>query len=335
MLVVTTPEMIAAAAEAGCLGMLPLGYHSVEKARSAIRSVKKLSSKPFGVNLFAYEKPGHVQPGDTSSLQTWYNKFHLPFFEQIPQTDPYTYYTELIDLIIEERIPAVSFHFGIPGGHTVQKLKAAGTALLVTATCVEEAVQIEKTGVDLIIAQGIEAGGNRGSFLKDVVPQTGLISLLPQIKEVVSLPVIAAGGIMQPSSTAAAFLLGAEGVQLGSAFLCAKESGATNSWKQAVKKSRDTSSVLTNKWSGKWGRCIPTSFVLDLPEKEVYPSPIQQFLTSTIREYGRKQDIEDIQSFWAGQSARFASDKGTKEILEELITGADDLLSRPFSFSEG
>jgi nitronate monooxygenase len=332
MLVVTTPQMVAAASEAGCLGMLPLGYQSFEKAKDAIKEVKQLTGKPFGVNVFAYEHLQNIGTLLTPNLKKYYSQYNLPF-PQVPEKDPYTHYTQLVDLFIEEKISVVSFHFGIPDPGIVQKLKAEGIVLIATATCVKEAQLIEENNIDIVVAQGIEAGGNRGSFLNGNLPQVGLTSLIPHIKRRIGIPVIAAGAIMQAEAAAASFILGAEGVQMGSLFIKAKESGATKSWKEAITVTTDTTTILTNKWSGRYGRCIPTAFVQDLPDEEVYHSPVQQYFTSPLREFGRKNDIEEIQSFWAGQSAGFAEEKTTREILDNLIEGTGLLLSNPFQFN--
>jgi nitronate monooxygenase len=332
MLVVTTPAMVASACEAGCLGTLPLGYSAVAKASENIRAVKALTDKPFAVNVFAYDRNISVPEKEPQTLKTYYQKFGLPPLQTVPKEDPFTYYTALIDLLLEEKIPVISFHFGLPSREVIDRLKEAGVVLIATATSVKEAKLIEQAGLDIIVAQGIEAGGNRGSFVEGELPQIGLFSLLPQIVDGVKLPVIAAGGIMHSRHIAAAFLLGAQGVQLGSYFLLSDESNATASWKQAVKSSKDETTVLTKAWSGKWGRCIPTSFVTDINETEIFPSPVQQYLTSALREVGRKNDIPDIQSFWAGQSAQLAKEGKVSQLLKELIGETERLLTAPFSF---
>ena len=332
MLVVTTPQMVTAACEAGCLGSLPLGYSSLEKARDNIRAVKALTSKPFSVNVFAYKRPESIDKKNVPVLHSFYQKYEVSFPEHLPEGDPYTYYTDLIDLFLEEGIKVISFHFGLPEPTVIKRLKSDGVILMATATSVREAVLVQEAGMDIVIAQGIEAGGNRGTFIEDQRPEIGLIALIPQICDAVNIPCIAAGGLMQPRSIASALLLGASGVQLGSLFLRSAESGATASWKKAVVASSDETTVLTRVWSGKYGRCIPTALVKEVKEEEIFPSPIQQYLTSQLREEGRKKDIEDIQSLWAGQAAHYAENKGTREILQDLIKDTGELLTKPFRF---
>ena len=268
MLVVTTPQMTAAVSEAGGLGSLPLGYSTAQAARERIRTVKALTQKPFAVNCFAYDPP--AAGGQASeTLRAYFNRYGLPF-GPLPEGDPYPFYTGLLDVILEEAVPAVSFHFGLPAPAVVDRLHARGVVLLATATSVAEARQAEERGLDIVVAQGIEAGGNRGSFSHERLPEVGLVSLLPQVVGAVGLPVVAAGGLMQPKSMAAAFVLGAQGVQLGSFFLRAAESGATASWKAAVQEATDTSTVLTRAWSGRYGRGPhPRSAIAAIPYQPI------------------------------------------------------------------
>lgn len=330
MLLVSTPEMVAAVSNTGALGSLPLGYASPEKAALEIRAVKKLTQKPFAVNLFAYSKPAAMQETPSEALKSYYQQYGLEL--DLPHSDPYSYYTNVIDTILELQVPIVSFHFGLPDEETARRLKSAGIVIIAAVTSTEEAMMAESAGASLIVAQGIEAGGNRGTFTQGPLPEVGLISLLPQVIDSVKIPVIAAGGLMQPRSIAAAFVLGAQGVQLGSAFLRSTESAASNSYKTAVAASKDTSTGLSNVWSGKYGRCIPNKFVRDMEGQTVLRAPFQNYMTGKLRQVGRKEDNPEIQSLWAGQSARYASDKPTGEILTELIAGTNQILSKSFTF---
>jgi len=332
MLVVTTPEMVAATSNLGCLGSLPLGFFPKQRAIDNIQAVKKLTNKPFAVNFFAYDAPNKIPDLPAKVLRSYYEKNNIPFYPEIPHKDPFTYYTELIDTIIEENVPVVSFHFGIPDAKTLNKLKSNGIVTIATATCVDEAKMIEDKGVDIICAQSFEAGGNKGTFINGDAPEIGLISLLPRVVDAVKIPVIAAGGLMQGRSVAAAFMLGAQGAQFGSLFLRSKESGAPSSWKEAVKNSDDRSTTLTRAWSGRFGRCIKNDYVMAMTKEELHPSPIQHYLTNKMREEGRKRNDPELQSLWAGQSANYAEEKSTKEILENIIKDTENILTKPFSF---
>lgn len=328
MLGVATPEMTAAASDAGCLGGLPLGYASKDTALAKIRTVKSLTGKPFGVNIFAYAPPQSKGSMNDDALRGLFKKYDVPFFEEIPVSDPFESYEEILNIVMEEKIPVVSFHFGIPKGAVIEKLKFKGIVTLATATCVKEAEIIEAAGIDIVVAQGIEAGGNRGTFLEGPLPQVGLFALVPQISDRVKIPVIAAGGIMDGRTTAASFVLGAQGVQVGSVLLRSRESGAPASYKNEIARTTDTGTVVTNVWSGRYGRCIENEFTRNIDSKNVHPSPIQHYLTSKLREAGRQKEITDIQSLWAGQSAHYATEDSVKDILQRLIRETEEVVDR-------
>lgn len=318
MLVATTPAMISEASDCGCLGSMPLGYASKESARLQIQEIKTRTNKPFAVNVFPFESIQLKKGADDATLRSYFSKYDIPYFDSIPKENPFDSYKDIIDIAIEEGISVISFHFGIPAEEVISKLKQQNIITMATATCVQEAKWIEAAGIDIIVAQGNEAGGNHGTFIEGPLPQIGLFALLPQIVDAVSIPVIAAGGIMDGRTAKAALTLGASGVQIGSALLLAKESGITPSWKKAITQSTDTSTILTNVWSGRYGRCIQNEFTKAMKEHKVYPSPIQHYLTSKLRAYGREKDILDIQSLWAGQSAHYAEEKSTREILQNI-----------------
>ena len=326
MLGFTTPEMVAAAANQGILGSLPLGLTSVEKALQAIRAVKKLSSVPFSVNLFVYPKKSSPFDPDLSTLKLYYQKNNLAFPE-MPQKEPYTPYEELVEVIVKEKIPVVSFTFGIPAKPIIEKLKENDVTLIGVASCTEEAKQIEAEGLDIIVAQGMEAGGHRGTFSNGELPIIGLMSLLPHITDEVQIPVIAAGGISQGKSIAAALLLGAEGVQMGSVFLRSKESAASAIHKDLLSSLKDTGTVITNAWTGRFARMIPNDFIKQLPSEEILPYPFQNYMSSSLRQFGKEQNRSDIQTLYAGQSAKYAKDKAVGEIVRNLILDTEEVLA--------
>lgn len=327
MLGYTTPQMVATAANSKVLGSLPLGLMSDAKATEAIHSVKKLTQKPFSVNVFAHPEMKVLPDVSLATLHSYYQNYGLPF-PHLPEQNPYPSYEGLVDIIIEEGIPVVSFTFGIPSPDILHRLKRKNTVLIGVATSTEEAKKIEQEGLDIVVAQGIEAGGHRASFLSHDLPQVGLISLLPQIVDSVKLPVVAAGGLAEARSIAAAFILGAEGVQIGSALLRSKESAASAIHKALIQSSTDTGTTLTNAWTGRLARMIPNDFINGAKQENILPYPYQNYMTGALRQYGKETNKPDIQTLYAGQSAKYASAASTSEIITQLISETEKVFKK-------
>ncbi|GAB3760522.1 NAD(P)H-dependent flavin oxidoreductase [Spirosoma pomorum] len=337
MLGVTTPAMVAAVANTGGLGSLPIGGLSPEKASELIRATKSKTDKPFSVNLFTHETTVPADPDAIERmldlLETIYKDYAIPFSRPALTNFRFYSYRDQIDVLLHEQIPIVSFTFGLLEPDLVYQFKRRGTTLIGTATSVQEAVLLEGIGVDAVVAQGTEAGGHRGSFLADdPLPQIGLLSLLPQVVDAISRPVIAAGGLFDARTVEAAFVLGAAGVQLGSFFLATDESAASEAYKTAVLTSTDTSTSLTRAFSGRWARGIRNRF-MDQIEQSGLAIPYytyQNSLTAELRAHAQQHNIPDLISLWAGQSAaksqRGKSGDLLKVLLDQLTFG-DEAMS--------
>lgn len=326
MLGVTTPDMVAAIANEGGLGSLPVGGLSPEKTLQLIKETKSKCSKPFSVNLFAHEITPSVDTDELNRMQDFLERVCLEYnipFERKERTDFKFYsYEEQVDILINENIPIVSFTFGAMKPDVIDRFRQQGTLLIGTATSVDEAKVLADSGVDMVVAQGIEAGGHRGSFLTDgPLPQVGLMSLLPQIVDTVSVPVIAAGGLFDRRTIQAAFTLGAAAVQLGSIFIASEESAASEAYKEAVLLSDETSTELTRAFSGRWARGIRNAFMERVKTSEL-PIPYytyQNNLMAPLRTYAQSHNLSDLIALWAGQSA-FRSKRGTSgDIFRSLV----------------
>lgn len=330
MLGVTTPAMVAAIANAGGLGSLPLGGLSPEKTQQLIQETKRKTEKRFSVNLFTHDTTTPVDSADLSRMQDFLEavsgEYNISFTRRQASDFRFYRYEEQIDILIEENTPIVSFTFGQLKPAIIERFKQNGTVLIGTATSVEEAKVLAESGVDAVVAQGIEAGGHRGSFLPDKpLPQVGLMSLLPQIVDAVSIPVIAAGGLFDRRTMAAAFTLGAQAVQIGSMFIVSEESAASEAYKEAILHADETSTELTRAFSGRWARGIRNGFMERMNSSGI-PIPYytyQNSLTAPLRTYAQAHNLVDLMSLWAGQSA-FRSKRGkSKDIFLSLVRSLD------------
>jgi len=332
MLGVTTPEMVAAVSNSSCLGSLPLGGLSMKKATELVRAVKSLTKKPLAVNLFVTDKASHFENDVYKQMQELVRKVHyannIPFEFNSPSNLKFNHYSELIPLLISEHVPVVSFTFGILDNYAINNLKSHGIKIIGTATSLQEAKLLEEAGVDAITAQGVEAGGHRGSFLEpDEPPQIGLFSLIPQVCAAVKVPVIAAGGICDRNTVEAAFILGAEAVQIGTLFIPADESAANDAYKIAVLSSKDSDTKLTRAFTGRWARGIKNGF-MDIVDRSGLRIPCynyQNYLTSSMRNFAKQNNNQELMSLWAGQSAGKSRRASTKDIIYQLIQHVENI----------
>lgn len=323
---VSTPEMTVAAAKAGCLGSLALADLSAEKSIELIQKTKKLTDKPFAANIFV-----HKIPEITNELKQQYfktKKFieelalqnnmetNLPDLEDIKVNS----YHEQIDAVIAENCKILSFTFGNLDQKSIQKLKENGTVLIGTCTSVEEALELEKSGIDVICVQGIEAGGHKGSFVSENIPQVGGFSLLSQVYDSVKVPLIYAGGIYNGKTLKAAQELGAQGFQIGSLLLTSKESALQDFEKERLKKVNEKDIILTKSFSGRYARGIRNTFIETIENSEyILPYPYQNKLTGELRRIARTVRNPDFVNLWVGQSIVDYSEDSAQDILEKLI----------------
>ncbi|MCZ8513204.1 nitronate monooxygenase [Paenibacillus filicis] len=328
----TTPDLVAAVSNAGGLGSLGTGYLAPEQLRSAIQKVRQLTDRPFGVNLFVPEQT--IESEKTIGQMTDYlNKYRVelgiaqnPSILKVSES-----FEEQVQVLLEEKIPVFSFTFGIPPQDVLQAMKQCGTFVIGTATTVEEAKQLEAAGVDAIVAQGSEAGGHRGTFLKNGSDSLiGTMALVPQIADHVSIPVIASGGIMDGRGLVASLTLGAAAVQMGTAFLACPESGAHATYKQKILSANEDDTEITRAYSGKAARGIRTKFMNDMHRYPgtIPPYPIQNAMTRDIRQAAAKVNNPEYMSLWAGQGLRLANDHSAAAIVKQTMNQANILVKR-------
>lgn len=258
---VSTPALAAAVSEAGGLGSVALGTSTVQQARAAIAAVRDKTSRPFNVNVFAH-RPAQADPAREAAWLDWLRPHFARFGSEPPAglSEIYRSFLDdqpMFDLLLELRPAVVSFHFGLPPQDRIDALKAAGIVLFTTATSLDEALQIEAAGIDAIVAQGIEAGGHRGIFDPSAPdPALPTFELLEQLRGKVSLPLIAAGGIMDGRHIRTAFYHGAGAVQMGSAFIACPESMAPPHHRALIAQGGELQTELSAVISGRPARGI-------------------------------------------------------------------------------
>ncbi len=329
----STPALVAAVSSAGALGSFAGGYLPADAIRSAIREIRRLTDRPFGVNLFVPE-PDRRSPTDEElaraqeALRPFRDELGIPAPPRIPPPPPFE---AQLDAVLEERVPVFSFTFGALPEADVKRLHDRGILVLGTATTPGEAAVLELSGVDAVVAQGSEAGGHRGTF--GGPPEGGLIgtvALVPQVVDRVGVPVIAAGGIVDGRGIVAALALGASAVQMGTAFLASAESGAHFRHKEAVlTRSDEDRTALTRAFTGRLARGVRNRFMVEIERRgAILPYPLQGLLTQDIRQASARAGRDEFLSLWAGQAAPLATGKGAREIVEDLVAQAREVLKR-------
>lgn len=316
-------ELVAACSNAGILGSLGAQYLTPSEIEASIKRIRTLTEKPFAMNLFAL---GKLQAPSIESiekaiaqLKPYYDKFEVspPTIDEVlNQIDP----DEQLQVILDAKVPVFSFTLGMLSAYWMEAFKRNGTILIGTATNIKEAIALDKAGVHAICAQGAEAGGHRGTFIDDYrKSMIELKSLIPHLVDVVSVPVIAAGGIMNGSGIASALSLGASGVQMGTAFLTVEESAIHPNYKDAVCNNDPDSTTINLAFSGGAARGIDNLYIRENLNAELLPFPYHNALTKPFRKIANQRGEIDYTNLWCGQSGKLARKIRVKELVAELI----------------
>jgi len=324
----STPELVAAVSNAGGFGWLGAPYLTPEQILDAVRRVRALTDRPFGVNLFAgaYERDHRV---DARPMLALLGEVHAELGlppPTLPVLPPDPFAAQLA-AVLEARPAAFSFTFGIPNSEDLARLRAKDIAILGAATTVAEAGLLEAAGVDGIIAQGAEAGAHRGTFAgafeASMVPTMDLVR---GIRAAVALPVTASGGLMDGRDIAAALRAGASAAALGTAFLTCPESGAPAAHKTAILAARADTTVITRAFSGRPARGLANDFIARLKGKEaaILPYPLQNALTRAMRAAAAQRGMSGLVSLWAGQGVARARVVPAAELVRRLVQELDE-----------
>jgi nitronate monooxygenase len=318
----TTPELVAASSAAGALGSFGFAYTQPDEMKRQAAVVRTKTDKPFGINLFVSPQPGPIssssQKGALEAVSGYYREMGLPAPEAVKP--PYAPDLEAQFKAIEEIRPRVfTVHLGGLTREQVKRFQSKGMLVGGSANCVAEAKGLEAAGFDFVIAQGGEAGGHRGSYLRDPYRSlTGTLALTRMIVAAVKLPVVAAGGIMDGAGIAAALALGAQAAQLGTAFIPCPESGAAQVHKDLVVNSTEDDTGVTEKFSGKPARGFVNRFMEEMADAPQLAFPAQNAVTGKLRQASAKAGKPDFIALWAGQASPLARALPATELIARL-----------------
>ncbi len=323
----STPELAAAVSNAGGLGFIATGYLSAAEARARLERTRALADGPLGANLFV---PGAgatdpaVYADYVEAVRAWAGPRNLPVGDPAGSDDDFP---AKLELLCAEPVDVVSFTFGCPPAEVLARLRAAGCECWVTVTSPAEARTAADRGADALVVQGAEAGGHRGSFRDDPgAPAIGLLPLLQRVRAEVTVPLVAAGGLMTGASLAAVLAAGARAGQFGTAFMLAPEAGTGDAHRAMLAGRRET--VLTRAFTGRLARGIRNAFIAQHEARAPVAYPELHYLTAPLRRHGREHDDAELINLWAGEGHELARALPAAELVRGLADEARAALER-------
>lgn len=359
----TTPELVAAVSNAGGLGILGATRMTPDKLLDAVRKIKMLTAKPYGVNLWLGPQEKSKKNQDISSVQEFLDKkFRKPLGLPLKSASLSEYDTndlppstsklsEQLQIVLEEKVPIASFAMGDPVKY-VDQIHSTGAKIISMVTNVEDGISVAKNGSDIVMAQGAEAGGhrslfdnnNKGALVDDNddenyenIPLIGTMALVPQIVDALKkeiedrfIPVIAAGGIADGRGLVAALALGASGIAIGTRFLVCRESGALQGYRERLLSSSETDTVVTKAFTGVPARVLSNTFVTEYEKSGLEPLtwPLQRFVANDIYENAQTKDNANYYPLYSGQALRMLKrNQSAEEVINEIMIEAKEYLS--------
>lgn len=327
-------DLAVTVSEVGGLGSF--GVHHLNRSGIAdvARAIRERTQRPFALNLWIPHEDSEAPQVDATQfaqalrrLEPYYRELGVAL-PQRPQhfTPPYA---EQIEAVLAARPAVFSFIFGVPDAAILARCRELDIFTVGTATTPDEAIAIERAGVDAIVASGFEAGGHRISFLKSAEDSLmGTMSLVPQTVDAVSSPVIAAGGIGDGRGIAAALCLGAQAVQIGTAFLACDESAASSLHREQLRSPAARHTMLTRAFTGRLARGLRNRLMEELQglERELPPYPVQAWLTAQFKRAAIDQGRTDLVALWSGQSAPLIRHRSARELFQSLVQQTSALL---------
>lgn len=323
--------LASAVCNAGGLGSLGCAEMSVDELGQRIAEMRHLTDKPFNLNFFLHDQPKFDPDLDKQAralVTPFYHELGLKLPENASGTEAETFDTDKLDLLIEQVPAMVSFHFGCPDPSTISKLQEAGIVVAATATTVSEAIVLERAGVDVVVAQGWEAGGHRGSFVPDYEDVgIGTLALVPQISDAVDCLVVASGGIADGRGVVACRALGADAVWMGTAFLSCTETPITDVHHSALMAAKDEDTHLSRAFSGRPCRARKTPYSTQLAQgrPELPAFPLMYNYSSPIKRHGIAEDDLEHQFLLYGQAAALNKEGTAEQLIKALAKEVQDL----------
>ena len=317
----STPALVAAVVQAGGLGSFGFAYSTPQKISVDLAAAKRLTSGPVNANFFVF----HDVPMPSVELQHQAIAAlkKLPEAQDLrlacPQPPFFPDLNAQLEPVWLHRPAVLTFHFGLPAAEVLNRARILGIAVGVTATCLAEAQTIEAAGADFVVAQGIEAGGHRGTFHPDVLDEDApTLTLVRQLSSALKIPVVAAGGLMTGQDIASAIAAGASAAQLGTAFLCCDESGASPAHKHFLLTKPTRGTQYTHAFSGRRAQGLRNHFIDAMHGQPHLPFPLQNTLTTSLRQHALLHDDGEHQSLWAGRAYAQARPMPAADLIRVL-----------------
>ena len=327
----STPELAAAVSNAGALGSISIASVDAVEGRRQIQALKALTTRPFNVNLFCHAPT----PPDPTRDRVWIDSLR-PMFAAFDAAPPETL-TEIYEsfvtddaklaVLLDEKPAVVSFHFGLPQPEKIAALKSAGCLLIASATTPQEGRLAQAAGVDMVVAQGFEAGGHRGVFDPADDPRFATLPLTRLLARELDIPVVAAGGIMDGAGIAAALALGAAGAQLGTAFVSCPESAANPAYRAALAGPRAERTRVSAAISGRPARGVENAFMQRADEALAAGYPYAYDLGKALNAVASAQGDDGYAPQWAGQAAPLTRALPAAELVEALAQETRDAIA--------
>ena len=319
-------SLALAVSRAGGLGSLPCASLSMEQIETHLETIKHSTDKPINLNFFCHQAPGK----NLSAERKWLNLL-TPYFEELnvdpesiaQQPSRASFSHDIVDILEPHKPEVISFHFGLPPLDCLVRVKEWGTKILSSATTVDEAVWLQDNGIDLIIAQGVEAGGHRGMFLsQNLESQSGTTTLLHKIREKVTLPVIAAGGISTSKEVTKQLDNGVIATQIGTAYLLCHETKTSLLHREAIRANKIPQTALTNLFSGRPARGIINRVMNELgPINNNAPEfPTASIALSALRNIAEKNGSSDFSPLWCGKNTKGCAEISAYDLTRKLAS---------------